>query len=56
MAVKKTAHPMQTRNGKPRLGPLNIIQLEALLEKTQQKKTKAKIRNQIARKQAMLSK
>lgn len=55
MAVKK-AHPMQTRTGKPRLGPLNITQLETLLEKTSQKKIKAKIRNQIARKTAMLSK
>lgn len=56
MAVKKQANPMQTRTGKPRLGPLNIAQLETLLEKTSQKKIKAKIRNQIVRKQAMLSK
>ena len=56
MAVKKIANPMQTRTGKPRLGPLNITQLEALLEKTSQKKNKAKIRNEIARKTAMLSK
>jgi len=54
MAVKK-AHPMQTRTGKPRLGPLNIKQLEALLEKTSQKKIKAKIRNEITRKQAMFN-
>ena len=39
MAVKK-ANPMQTRTGKPRLGPLNVKQLETLLEKTQQKKNK----------------
>lgn len=53
MAVKK-ANPMQTRTGKPRLGPLNVKQLETLLEKTQQKKNKAKISREIARKQAML--
>lgn len=55
MAVKK-ASPMTTRTGKPRLGPLNITQLETLLEKTSQKKNKAKILNEIARKTAMLSK
>lgn len=49
MAIKK-ANPMTTRTGKPRLGPLNVKQLEALLEKTQIKKIKAKIRNAIARK------
>ena len=54
MAVKKKANPMQTRTGKPRLGPLNVAQLTSLLEKTQQKKTKAKISKEIARKQAML--
>lgn len=53
MAVKK-ANPMFTRTGKPRLGPLNVKQLETLLEKTQQKKNKAKISKEIARKQAML--
>ena len=55
MAAKKTANPMQTRNGKPRLGPLNIRQLEELFGKTQQKKTKAKISKEIARKQARLA-
>ena len=54
MAVKKKANPMQTRTGKPRLGPLNVTQLETLLSKTQPKKTKAKISREIARKQAML--
>jgi hypothetical protein len=53
MAVKK-ANPMTTRTGKPRLGPLNIKQLETLLEKTSQKKNKAKISKEIARKTAML--
>lgn len=55
MAVKKKGNPMQTRTGKPRLGPLNVKQLEALLEKTQQKKNKAKISKEIARKTAMLT-
>jgi len=56
MAVKKHANPMQTRTGKPRLGPLNVKQLETLLEKTSAKKNKAKIQNEIARKLAMLTK
>ena len=56
MAVKKTANPMQTRTGKTRLGPLNINQLETMLEQTSIKKIKAKIRNEIARKTAMLQK
>jgi hypothetical protein len=47
MAVKK-ANPMTTRTGKPRLGPLNLTQLQALLEKSSKKKDKAKIRNRIA--------
>jgi hypothetical protein len=55
MAVKKIANPMQTRTGKPRLGPLNITQLTTLLEKTQQKKNKAKIDREIARRQALLA-
>ena len=54
MAVKK-ANPMQTRTGKPRLGPLNVKQLETLLEKTSQKKNKAKISREIARKQARMA-
>jgi hypothetical protein len=51
---KRKANPMMTRNGKTRLGPLNLKQLEELKEKTQQKKTKAKISREIARKQARL--
>ena len=46
MAVKK-AHPMQTRTGKPRLGPLNLTQLQNLLEKSSKPKDKSKIRNRI---------
>ena len=51
---KRKANPMLTRNGKTRLGPLNIKQLTELIEKTQQKKTKAKISKEIARRQALL--
>ena len=47
MAVKK-ANPMLTKSGKPRLGPLNLTQLTALLEKSSKKKDQAKIRNRIA--------
>ena len=46
MAVKK-ANPMQTRTGKPRLGPLNLTQLQSQLEKTAKKKDQAKIRSRI---------
>jgi hypothetical protein len=52
---KRKANPMLTKNGKARLGPLNIKQLTELIEKTQQKKTKAKISREIARKQARLA-
>ena len=46
MAIKH-ANPMLTKTGKPRLGPLNLKQLEALLAKTSAKKTKAKIQRMI---------
>jgi hypothetical protein len=52
---KRRANPMLTRNGKPRLGPLNLKQLTELKEKTQQKKNKAKIAREIARRQALLA-
>ena len=39
---------MQTRTGKPRLGPLNLTQLNTMLDKTSRKKDQAKIRNRIA--------
>jgi len=47
MAVKK-ANPMQTRTGKTRLGPLNLTQLQTMLEKTSKKKIKAQIQKRIA--------
>jgi hypothetical protein len=47
---KRKGNPMLTRNGRPRLGPLNVKQLVALLDKTQQKKNKVKIVREIAKK------
>lgn len=48
MAVKKKASPMLTRTGKARLGPLNIKQLQDLLEKTSKKKEKSKIERRMS--------
>jgi hypothetical protein len=44
---KGQADPMRTRNGKERLGPLNIAQLEKMLGGAR-KKTVAKIARRIA--------
>ncbi len=52
---KRKGDPMMTRNGKPRLGPLNVAQLTAMLDKTQRKKDKAKLSREIVRKQARLA-
>ena len=49
---KRHKHPLQYKSGKPRLRPFNIIQLTALIDKTQRKKDKSKITREIARKQA----
>jgi hypothetical protein len=38
---------MKTKTGKPRLGPLNLVQLEELLAKETRKKNLGKIRNRI---------
>ena len=46
----RKADPMRTKTGKERLGPLNVAQLEALKERTSQKKTIAKIQKAIERK------
>jgi hypothetical protein len=46
----RKADPMRTKNGKERLGPLNVTQLTALKERTSQKKTIAKIQRAIDRK------
>jgi hypothetical protein len=47
MAALKTRDPMKTKTGKPRLGPLNLVQLEELLAKETRKKNLGKIRNRI---------
>lgn len=46
----RKADPMRTKTGKERLGPLNLVQLEALKERTSKKKTVAKIQKAIDRK------
>ena len=45
----RSADPMRTKNGKERLGPLNVAQLTALKERTSQKKVIAKIQREIDR-------
>jgi hypothetical protein len=42
----RTGNPMMTKNGKPRLGPLNVAQLEKLLTGAR-KKNVAKIQRRI---------
>ena len=49
---KRHNYPLQYKSGKPRLRPLNVTQLTALIDKTQRKKDRAKITREIARKQA----
>jgi len=49
----RTADPMKTKNGHARLGPLNITQLNKLLETTQRVKVKAKIAREILRKEKL---
>ena len=51
---KRKGDLMLTRNGKTRLGTLNVWQLTALVDKTQRKKDKSKISREITRKQARL--
>jgi len=52
---KRHNHPLQYKSGKPRLRPLNIAQLTALIDKTQRKKDKAKISREITRRQALIA-
>jgi hypothetical protein len=49
MAVSKSKkkNPMLTKNGKPRLGPLNIAQLTKMLDETSKPKIKAKIQKRV---------
>ena len=44
---KRPKDPMKTRSGKARLGPLNLAQLEDLLEKSQRPREKQRVRNRI---------
>ena len=43
----RKSDPMKTKTGKTRLGPLNIQQLESMLEKTAKPKEKSKINNRL---------
>ena len=43
----RVASPMLTKNGKTRLGPLNLTQLKTMLEKSSKPKDKAKIQSRI---------
>lgn len=40
----KARDPMKTRNGRTRLGPLNLAQVEEMIEKTSSKKEKGRLR------------
>jgi len=52
---KRHADPMKTKNGKTRLGPLNIQQLQELAEKAKRGKDRAKFLKEIFRKQSILA-
>ena len=43
----RVASPMLTKNGKQRLGPLNLTQLKTMLEKSSKPKDRAKIQSRI---------
>jgi hypothetical protein len=43
----RIANPMLTKNGKQRLGPLSLTQLNSMLEKSSKPKDKAKIQSRI---------
>ena len=43
----RIASPMLTKNGKARLGPLNLEQLKTMLEKSSRPKDKSKMVNRI---------
>jgi hypothetical protein len=47
MAQKSKKTSLLTKTGKPLLGPLNIAQLEEMMEKTSRPKEKNKIANRI---------
>lgn len=52
----KNRDPMKTRNGKTRLGPLSIAQLEDLITKTSRPKDKDRMRTRLSQLQARLKK
>jgi hypothetical protein len=43
----RVASPMLTKNGKARLGPLNLEQLKTMLEKSSKPKEKSKIQSRV---------
>jgi hypothetical protein len=47
MANKTHNDPMKHKGGKPRLGPLNVTQLEAMLKSVSRPKDKSKIQNRL---------
>lgn len=52
---RRKADSMTTKNGKPRLGPLNLKQLTELFNKTSTKKIKAKIQRHIQRRTKLIN-
>lgn len=48
--------PLKTKNEKLRLGPLNIKQLQELVDKSQRKRDRAKYLKELIRKQAIFAK
>lgn len=47
MANLKHSDPMRTKTGKPRLGPLNLAQLQEMMVKESKPKNKNKIQSRI---------
>ena len=47
MASKDHRDPMKTKSGKTRLGPLNLVQLKDMLEKSSRPRDRARVRNRI---------
>jgi hypothetical protein len=43
----RKADPNKTKNGRPRLGPLNFTQLETMLDRSSKPKEKAKIQRRM---------
>ena len=54
-ASRPRKSPGMTKNGKPRLRALSIVQLEELYNKSSTKKLKGKLLNELARQRARLS-